>query len=233
MKRTFLLVGLVLGALLLGACAPAAEEGASAEVLTQAAQIAMDGLTQTAAAAPPTATPTTVPPTATPTQALPSATPSPIGTAGTTVATAVGAGLATQTPQPSGGGTSGGNVGCLRASFEIETVPDNTQFNAGQGFTKTWRLKNTGSCTWTAAFNAVWVQGDLMGADSVVPFTEVDIFPGQYAMIEVNMVAPAAAGHYKGYWMLRSNDGIVFGVGANGREWFWVDIESVAVADED
>ena len=125
-------------------------------------------------------------------------------------------------------------MGCLRANFEIETIPDGTQFFVGKAFTKTWRLKNVGSCTWTPAFSAVWIQGDLMDADAVVSFTDfttVDIPPGGYVMVSIDMEAPSPAGHYKGYWMLRSADGITFGLGANGKEWFWVDIESLAPAD--
>lgn len=213
---------LVLGSLALSACAGADTGENSSAVFTEAAQIAFQALTETAAAAPPTSTPTETLPTATATQALPSSTPTPEGTLPTSAPTA--------TPKTSGG--AGSNAPCLRASFEIETIPDGTEFYAGETFTKTWRLKNTGSCTWTAAFSAIWVQGDLMEADSVVPFTTKDVFPGEYAMISVNMKAPSE-GHYKGYWMLRSADGIVFGVGTNGKEWFWVDIVSKAVVDED
>lgn len=218
MKKA-LWVTLLFSSLALSACAGNSTENSDA-VKTEAAQIAQQALTETAAAAPPTATATATVPLATPTPELPTLTPTPQGTLPTSTAT----------QQTSGG--AGSNAPCLRASFEIETVPDGTEFFAGESFTKTWRLKNTGSCTWTAAFSAIWVQGDLMEADSVVPFTTKDIFPGEYALISVNMKAPGE-GHYKGYWMLRSADGIVFGVGTNGKEWFWVDIVSKAVVDED
>ncbi len=221
-KQTLLLT-LITAGLLLSACG-GSDGGNSDAVLTEAAQIAFQALTETAGAASPTPSATLIPPTATSTPALPTATPTPEGT------------LPTTTPVPTQGQSSGGgtsNAPCLRASFEIETIPDGTQFPAGTTFTKSWRLKNTGSCTWTASFSAIWIQGDLMDADSVVPFTTKDIPPGSYALIEVNMKAPNNAGHYKGYWMLRSNDGITFGVGTNGKEWFWVDIQSMAVVDED
>jgi len=220
LTKKALLLTILLGSLTSSACAAANTGENSSAVFTQAAQIAFQALTETAAAAPPTSTPTQAPPTATATPTLPSATPTPQGTLTTSQPSA--------TQKPSG--ETGSNAPCLRASFEIETIPDGTEFFAGETFTKTWRLKNTGSCTWTAAFSAIWVQGDLMEADSVVPFTTKDIFPGQYALISVNMKAPPA-GHYKGYWMLRSADGIVFGVGTNGKEWFWVDIQSKAIPD--
>ncbi len=215
-KKTLFVV-LVLSSVLLGACAGSADSnGNSAAVLTEAAQIAFQALTETAAAAPPTATPTEVPPTPTNTPELPTATPTPEGT------------LATATQQSASTGGSSPNKPCLRANFELETIPDGTKFFVNTPFTKTWRLKNTGTCTWTPGFAVMWVQGDLMSADSVVPFTTVDIPPGGYANISVNMKAPSPAGHYKGYWMLRSADGIIFGVGSTAREWFWVDIVSQA-----
>jgi hypothetical protein len=46
-------------------------------------------------------------------------------------------------------------------------------------------------------------------------------------MIEVDLVAPSKPGNYKGYWMIRSDQGNLFGTGARGTEWFWVDIEVI------
>jgi hypothetical protein len=208
----------VLAALLLSACGGGG--GNSDAVLTEAAQIAFTALTQTAAVVTPTSTASPVPPTATPTVAPPTLTPTPEGT------------LPTATQQPAQQQPQNGNVPCLRANLETETIPDGTKYMVGTNFTKTWRIKNIGSCTWTAAFNAVWIQGDLMDADSAVPFTEKDIPPGGYAEIEINMRAPNPAGPHKGYWMLRSADGITFGLGTNGKEWFWVQIESLPDQDE-
>lgn len=226
LKTNIFLFTVVLASFVLGACG-STEAGTSSAVLTEAAIIYSESLTQTAAVAPPTATATVASPTPTNTTA-PTFTPTVTGTPPTATPAA-----ATATPSTGGatGGTSG-NAPCLRASFEIETIDDGTEFYVGTLFTKTWRLKNTGTCTWTAGFNAVWVQGELFGADSVTPFTDKDIPPGGYALISINMKAPGPAGHYKGYWMLRSNDGVFFGVGTGGKEWFWVDIQTKAVPDQ-
>ncbi|MEX2143673.1 MAG: NBR1-Ig-like domain-containing protein [Anaerolineales bacterium] len=215
-RHTLQLATTVLLALLLSACG-GGETGASSAVLTEAAIIYSQSLTETAAAASPTPTATIEQPTATNTT-LPTSTPTVTGTP------------PTPTPAPTQQATSssgGGNGACLRANFEIETIPDGTQMFVGKVFTKMWRVKNIGSCTWTPNFAAIWVQGELFAAESVTQFTEVDIFPGEYAEIEVKMVAPSPAGHYKGYWMLRSDDGRLFGVGPRGTDWLWVDIESL------
>lgn len=227
MKRTKLALAMALaaGALFLSACG-GGTSGNSDAVLTEAAQIAFQALTETAAAAPPTATPSPIPPTATPTPAMPTFTPTVTGTLPTATPTTQ---QQQQQQQP-----STGNTPCLRANLEIETIPDGTEMDEGRAFTKSWRLKNTGSCTWTAAFSIIWVQGDLMKADSVNPLTTKDIPPGDYAMAEVRMEVPSPGGKsYRGYWMLRSADGVVFGIGNNGKEWFWVDIKSNTVVDED
>ena len=216
-KRSLIIPLALLFALALSACGGSADEGASEAVLTEAAQIAIDGLTQTAAAAPPTATPE---PSATETPVPPTPTPEP--TQDNSEAQAI---IPTFTQQSAGSSTA-----CLRANFEYENVPDGTQYPVGKVFTKTWRIKNTGSCTWTADYVLFWVEGDLMGANSVNPFTEDDIHPNEYAEININFQAPDHPGNYKGYWMLRGPEGI-FGVGPDGKSWIWVDIEAYVPVD--
>jgi hypothetical protein len=49
---------------------------------------------------------------------------------------------------------------CDKAQFITDvTVPDGTTFPAGTTFTKTWRLKNVGSCTWTTSYQLVFYSG--------------------------------------------------------------------------
>ena len=122
----------------------------------------------------------------------------------------------------------GGNsdLPCYRASLEWENTPDGTEFPVDKLFTKLWRIKNTGSCTWTSNFSLIFVDGDLMDAKSVVPLTELNVDTWGYVEIEVPMKAPSPAGTYKGYWMIRSADGNVFGIGPDGKSWIWVEIKS-------
>ena len=217
--RILLLATSTLLALIISACG-GAETGASSAVLTEAANIYSQSLTQTAGAASPTAEAT-----ATEKPEKPTNTPEPTETP-TVSGTPPTATLApTQGPTSAAGGSA--STGCLRANFEYETFPDGTQVKAEKLFTKLWRLKNVGSCPWNPSFSAVWVQGELFNADTSTLFTDVTIYPGVYAMIEVDMVAPSKTGNYKGYWMIRSDQGNLFGTGARGTEWFWVDIEVI------
>lgn len=208
---------IILLAFVLSACSGSGSDENSVEVLTQAAEIAQQSLTQTAEAAPPTATNTPVP-TATNTPL-----PSPTPTEDSGEEADAGGPTATPAQQQAAGSTAP----CYRASFETETVPDGTEFFPNRVFTKLWRLKNTGSCNWEPNFSFIWVQGDLMEADSVVDLTEVTVFPNEYVEVEVRMEAPPNVGTYKGYWMIRSPTGEIFGVGIDGKSWVWVEIKVV------
>ncbi len=113
---------------------------------------------------------------------------------------------------------------CDQASFVSDvTVPDGTLFSPGTAFTKTWRLKNIGSCTWTNAYTLLFYNGTQMSAPAVVNFPR-SILPGQTVDLTVNMVAPGSAGLYRGYWILRNASGAVFGIGRSATSPFWVEI---------
>ena len=59
-------------------------------------------------------------------------------------------------------------VPCNQAQFVKDvTIPDNTELGPGQSFTKTWRLKNIGTCAWTTGYDLVFLSGDAMGGSSV------------------------------------------------------------------
>lgn len=230
LSRKLIPILLALFVIILAACGGSDEETPNISdadsVKLTAAVLADQSIAQTATAA--ALLPTAVPdePTATVTLILPTSenggdtsgtlTPLPtIETNPTTIPTP----FSTPTPGPVG------STPCYRASFEYETIPDGTLIPKGKDFIKLWRLKNTGTCTWTGAFSLVFVEGDLMGADGSNRFTDVDIPPGGFVEIEIEMTAPSKPGPYRGYWMLLSPDGTVFGVGIAGIEWFWVDIE--------
>jgi len=119
------------------------------------------------------------------------------------------------TPPPSTGCTD-------RVAFIADvTVPDGTVMVPNISFTKTWRLKNIGTCTWTPAYSATFISGDPMSAVFPAPLT-MNVAPGQSVDVSVNMVSPAAAGNYKGNWALKNAVGTVFALGTNSNIPFWV-----------
>jgi hypothetical protein len=113
---------------------------------------------------------------------------------------------------------------CDRAKFIKDvTVPDGTHFPPGASFTKTWRLQNAGSCTWTTAYSLVFVSGDRMSGPTSQALTST-VAPGQTIDVSVKLVAPSTPGSYAGSWMLRNSAGLIFGIGEAANAPFWVKI---------
>ncbi|MBI9043606.1 MAG: hypothetical protein JEZ06_03925 [Anaerolineaceae bacterium] len=118
---------------------------------------------------------------------------------------------------------------CNVATFIKDvSVPDGTDFNPGQNFTKTWRLKNVGSCTWTTAYDLIFFNGDQMGGPNDLDFTSA-VGPGDTVDLTVALKAPMASGTYKGNWKLRSNSSEVFGLTNNAP--FYVEIDVIGSAE--
>jgi hypothetical protein len=110
------------------------------------------------------------------------------------------------------------------------TIPDDTTIPAGNSFTKVWRLVNTGTCNWTAAYRVVFVNGEQMDAPDSVAIDQ-PVSPGQSIDIDITMIAPEDTGTYQGNWMLRNADGELFGIGPNANDSFWVRIVVVEPDD--
>ena len=89
------------------------------------------------------------------------------------------------------------------------TVPDNTTMTPGQQFTKTWRVRNNGTCPWEAGFNFNFTSGEAMGGSSVSLASDVQ--PGNEVDISVPMTAPSTAGTYRGNWRMTNASGTFFG----------------------
>lgn len=88
------------------------------------------------------------------------------------------------------------------------TIPDGTVMKAGESFTKTWRVKNSGSTTWKG-YTLAFSNGDQMDAmpSVAVPTTA----PEESADIRISMIAPTKPGLHKGNWQIRTADATGFG----------------------
>ncbi|HSG25821.1 MAG TPA: NBR1-Ig-like domain-containing protein [Anaerolineales bacterium] len=129
----------------------------------------------------------------------------------------------TNTPVPSFTPTK--TIPCNRAGFVKDvTVPDGKIYAPGTTFTKTWRLRNTGTCSWNGNYDLVFDSGNKMGAADVIDLTIGTVNPDDTVDISVNLTAPSASGDYRGDWLLRSDTNEVFGLG-NSDEPFYVLIE--------
>lgn len=98
---------------------------------------------------------------------------------------------------------------CNQAAFVSETVPDGSVFSAGQSFTKSWRVKNTGTCTWNPDYRLVFFSGDQLDGPNSVKLNKY-IAPGEQVDLLVDLKAPSKPDTYTGYWRLQAEDGSRF-----------------------
>ena len=209
-KHLFTFFAISLAVTLSGCNLPQVESptpnGASA-AFTQSAQTVEARLTELASFNTPAAT-------------IEAATPSPIQLATSTPGLAPSSTPIVATVKP-GTATPLCDAGAFVADV---TVPDGTNFNPNTAFTKTWRLKNAGTCTWNTSYAAVFDNGAQMSAPSAVNLTQ-NVPPGGTVDISVPMTAPATNGIYRGDWKLRNASGVIFGLGSTAAKTYYVTIE--------
>ena len=204
--RLLVIFYVLLAAGLLGCNRPSSDDTAEADV-TQAYQTVSARLTEAAALTPPATA--TSPATATETKITPTGQPT----------------FATPTVKATSAPASQTKL-CDQAAPGVPidvTVPDDTKLKPGENFTKTWRLQNTGTCTWTKDYSMAVFSGESMDAPSVVQMPS-SVAPGESVDISVDLTAPGSAGSYQGNWKLRNKEGAWFGIGPGGSSPFWVRI---------
>ncbi len=101
---------------------------------------------------------------------------------------------------------------CDKYSWDPATVdvniPDNTTMSPGQEFTKTWKIKNIGACTWGEGYKMVYSYGDKMAG--VAQPLGAAIAPNQEVEVSVQFKAPDLPGTYFSVWTLQNAKGIPF-----------------------
>jgi hypothetical protein len=186
------LIGLSVGASLLAAgCGAGGVETTPTtsveQVQTQAVASFAAALTSTALANP-TATP------------APTDTPTATGTAPITEVTVPAATRPPVVPTAS----------CYGLTFVSDvSVPDNTQVTPGQEFTKTWRVRNSGSCVWEKGFKFGFTGGEAMGGTTLTLDSAVQ--SGEEDELSVDLTAPNSAGTFRGNWRMATAGGTYFG----------------------
>ena len=90
----------------------------------------------------------------------------------------------------------------------------------GTPFSKKWRVKNTGTCTWTTDYYLDFVRGNKPGADMGGERTYLDreVRPGETYDLALDLIAPVESGVYQGFWQLFNAQGKSFAE-------LWVGIE--------
>lgn len=103
---------------------------------------------------------------------------------------------------------------CSNNVFEGDiTVPDGTVFKPGEDFVKTWKIRNTGNCTWDDGFTLVFIGGDRAIDPYDFQFKKTDdwVAPGEAVNLSIRLTAPLAPGDYQGHWRMRNDKGYYFG----------------------
>jgi hypothetical protein len=200
-------VVVILASMLLAACGAGTPPTPTTDpnlIITQVAQTIEANLALTASAQP---TETFTPePSQTPIVTnTPAVTSLPVGTPGIPTMAL---------PTVPGGGT-GISPDAMAFSADV-TIPDNTQLSPSSEFTKTWRVKNTGTTTWNSNYQLVYWDGvPITEIEKVLPVKQVklsgEVKPGAEGEVSVKMVAPSKNGTYKIWWRLLNPAGSVFG----------------------
>jgi hypothetical protein len=80
----------------------------------------------------------------------------------------------------------------------------------GQTFTKTWLVKNSGSCTWAVGFKFAFTSGEAMGGTTLV--LDKAVSPGVEIELSIPMTAPTnKTGAVRGNWRMSTAAGAFFG----------------------
>jgi len=130
----------------------------------------------------------------------------------------------TLTPRPSPVYTTNPGPGCNRAEFIRDvTIPDGSTILPNSVFTKTWELRNTGTCAWNNTYAIVFANrgNALSGAATTMLMQDGEVKPGETVFASINLRAPGEIGEFESYWNLRAGNGGVFGTGPNGAAPFF------------
>jgi hypothetical protein len=217
---------LMVSALVLGACKPSgAPTPSPAELAQQVANTQMARATEMAVATLVMRVTELSRPTATP---MPTATPQPTPTLQPTAAPVAQATTAPVTGNPVGESPKvwANNGKCyfqMQYLGDVNYPPDSV-VKAGD-FTKSWRVKNTGTCTWGKDANVAdadattfnvdlhFEGGDQMSGTAVQDIYDGDVYPGDTVVVSIKLAAPATVGTYTGYWLPTADGNIRFGYG--------------------
>jgi hypothetical protein len=96
-------------------------------------------------------------------------------------------------------------------------VLDGSIMTPGQEFLKTWKVRNTGDCTWGAGYTVVYggYNDKMSGVPAALATT---VIPNQEVDVSVQFKAPTKAGEYLSAWRMANPSGYAFG------EFFFIKI---------
>jgi len=123
------------------------------------------------------------------------------------------------TPVPTTAPTEAAGAKCFQFDFLGDVnFPPGTVVKPGTKFSKTWTVKNTGTCKWTRDYDLVLAGGEAFGTNKRGDIPR-EVLPGETIDLTIpDMIAPQTAGTYYSYWMIAAPDGARIGYGP-GQQW--------------
>ena len=97
-------------------------------------------------------------------------------------------------------------------TFDDKNMKSPPVVEPGTPFTKKWRVKNVGTCTWTTDYYLDFVRGNKPGADmgGGRTYLDRDVRPGETYDLALELIAPVKPGVYQGFWQLFNDRGQSF-----------------------
>jgi polar amino acid transport system substrate-binding protein len=133
----------------------------------------------------------------------------------------------TETPVPATA-TNTPETACVNAmefvrdlNLDDNDLQDPPEMDPGESFSKGWRIKNSGTCTWDDKYSIDYVRGNtpVSRMQGERTFINGQVVPGGEYDMYVNMVAPGESGVFVGFWQLFDDADVAFG------QTVWVAIE--------
>lgn len=123
------------------------------------------------------------------------------------------------TPVPTTAPTEAAGAKCFQFDFLGDVnFPPGTVVKPGTKFSKTWTVKNTGTCEWTRDYDLVLAGGEAFDTNKRGDIPR-EVLPGETIDLTIyDMVAPKTEGTYYSYWMIAAPDGARIGYGP-GQQW--------------
>jgi uncharacterized protein YkwD len=156
-----------------------------------------------------------------PTPELPQPTQEPTATPAAPQTNDIGTVVLAGNPAGNTANTQSGECTDNAAFFDDVTIPDGTSFKQSIPYTKTWQIRNEGTCTWDG-YKLVFAGGSQM--DGPLSTSIPVVKPGETANISVDLKSPPQGGLFTGLWEFENKQGKRFGVNSGGVDLIWVKI---------
>jgi hypothetical protein len=119
----------------------------------------------------------------------------------------------------------------------LQDVPlsEGEDYLPGQVFTKSWIVRNDGSCTWEDDFRVVLDGGELGAIAVTQPLVNpgFSVAPGADVEITLDLAAPESPGYYRGNFKLQNGEEARFGMGPAQDGDLIVNIQVLGLIESD